>query len=84
MPLLSIVSIMLKLGKERFNSFSLYLGWEKDISVSPPDFEHIFWQRFGFIYPSSGHNGKHGLIRQKNTWQNYMKRLLNRKMLTKW
>ena len=30
MPLLSIVSIMLKLGKERFNSFSLYLGWDWD------------------------------------------------------
>ena len=41
MPLLSIVCIMLKLGKERFNSFSLYLGWEKDISVSPPDFDLI-------------------------------------------
>ena len=28
---------------------------------SPPDFEHIFWQRFGFICPSLGHNCKHGL-----------------------
>ena len=41
----------------------LEIGWEKDHQCFyPPDFDLSFWQHFGFIFPSSGHNGKHRLF----------------------